>query len=438
MRYTLIKREEGIKLNEPLRFVSSILGGNKNMKKVIVIGGGPAGMMAAITAADKYKVFLIERNEKLGKKLFITGKGRCNVTNKKDISDFFDYIPGNPEFLYSSLYTFTNENTIEFFNSRNTPLKTERGDRVFPKSDKSSDIIKALEKELEDKGVKIMLNSPVRDIKVKNNLIHSVILQNGLEIEGDYFIIATGGASYPQTGSTGDGYKFASKVGHKISNIKPALVPLEIEDPWVKNLQGLSLKNVELKIINSKSKEVYKDFGEMLFTHFGISGPIVLSSSRYVKENEDQYAVLNLKPALTFEELDKRIQKDFNKYINKDFKNSLNDLLPKKLIDTIIKLSNIPEDKKVNSITKEERRNLCSLIQNLKMKIKGFRPIKEAIVTSGGINVDEINPSNMQSKIIPNLHFAGEVIDVDGYTGGFNIQIAFSTGYLAGTMVGDK
>ncbi|MBU5268813.1 NAD(P)/FAD-dependent oxidoreductase [Clostridium cochlearium] len=408
------------------------------MKKVIVIGGGPAGMMAAITAADKYKVFLIERNEKLGKKLFITGKGRCNVTNKKDISDFFDYIPGNPEFLYSSLYTFTNENTIEFFNSRNTPLKTERGDRVFPKSDKSSDIIKALEKELEDKGVKIMLNSPVRDIKVKNNLIHSVILQNGLEIEGDYFIIATGGASYPQTGSTGDGYKFASKVGHKISNIKPALVPLEIEDPWVKNLQGLSLKNVELKIINSKSKEVYKDFGEMLFTHFGISGPIVLSSSRYVKENEDQYAVLNLKPALTFEELDKRIQKDFNKYINKDFKNSLNDLLPKKLIDTIIKLSNIPEDKKVNSITKEERRNLCSLIQNLKMKIKGFRPIKEAIVTSGGINVDEINPSNMQSKIIPNLHFAGEVIDVDGYTGGFNIQIAFSTGYLAGTMVGDK
>lgn len=438
MRYTLIKREEGIKLNEPLGFVSSILGGNKNMKKVIVIGGGPAGMMAAITAADKYKVFLIERNEKLGKKLFITGKGRCNVTNKKDISDFFDYIPGNPEFLYSSLYTFTNENTIEFFNSRNTPLKTERGDRVFPKSDKSSDIIKALEKELEDKGVKIMLNSPVRDIKVKNNLIHSVILQNGLEIEGDYFIIATGGASYPQTGSTGDGYKFASKVGHKISNIKPALVPLEIEDPWVKNLQGLSLKNVELKIINSKSKELYKDFGEMLFTHFGISGPIVLSSSRYVKENEDQYAVLNLKPALTFEELDKRIQKDFNKYINKDFKNSLNDLLPKKLIDTIIKLSNIPEDKKVNSITKEERRNLCSLIQNLKMKIKGFRPIKEAIVTSGGINVDEINPSNMQSKIIPNLHFAGEVIDVDGYTGGFNIQIAFSTGYLAGTMVGDK
>lgn len=438
MRYTLIKREEGIKLNEPLGFVSSILGGNKNMKKVIVIGGGPAGMMAAITAADKYKVFLIERNEKLGKKLFITGKGRCNVTNKKDISDFFDYIPGNPEFLYSSLYTFTNENTIEFFNSRNTPLKTERGDRVFPKSDKSSDIIKALEKELEDKGVKIMLNSPVRDIKVKNNLIHSVILQNGLEIEGDYFIIATGGASYPQTGSTGDGYKFASKVGHKISNIKPALVPLEIEDPWVKNLQGLSLKNVELKIINSKSKEVYKDFGEMLFTHFGISGPIVLSSSRYVKENEDQYAVLNLKPALTFEELDKRIQKDFNKYINKDFKNSLNDLLPKKLIDTIIKLSNIPEDKKVNSITKEERRNLCSLIQNLKMKIKGFRPIKEAIVTSGGINVDGINPSNMQSKIIPNLHFAGEVIDVDGYTGGFNIQIAFSTGYLAGTMVGDK
>ncbi|CDI49419.1 NAD(P)/FAD-dependent oxidoreductase [Clostridium tetani] len=408
------------------------------MKTVVVIGGGPAGMMAAITAANKYKVLLIEKNEKLGKKLFITGKGRCNVTNKKDISDFFDYIPGNPEFLYSSLYTFTNENTIEFFNSRNTPLKIERGDRVFPSSDKSSDIIKALEKELNDKGVKIMLNTSVKDIKIKNDGIHSVILQNGLELQGDCFIIATGGASYPQTGSTGDGYKFASKAGHRIATIKPALVPLEIKDQWVKNLQGLSLKNVELKIINNKSKELYKDFGEMLFTHFGISGPIVLSASRYVKESEHQYAVLNLKPALTSEELDKRIQKDFSKYINKDFRNSLNDLLPKKLIDIIVKLSNIPEDKKVNSITKEERKNLCNLIQNLKMEIKGFRSIKEAIITSGGVHVDEINPSNMQSKIIPNLYFAGEVIDVDGYTGGFNIQIAFSTGYLAGTMVGDK
>lgn len=408
------------------------------MKTVIVIGGGPAGIMAAITASNKYKVLLIEKNEKLGKKLFITGKGRCNVTNKKDISDFFDYIPGNPEFLYSSLYTFTNENTMEFFNSRNTPLKIERGDRVFPISNKSSDIIKALENELNDKGVKIMLNTSVKDIKIKSDRICSVLLQNGLELKGDYFIIATGGSSYPQTGSTGDGYKFASKVGHKITTIKPSLVPLEIKDEWVNSLQGLSLKNVELKIVNNKNKELYKDFGEMLFTHFGISGPIVLSSSRYVKENECQYAVLNLKPALTFEELDRRLQKDFNKYINKDFKNSLNDLLPKKLIDIIVELSTIPEDKKVNSITKEERQKLCNLIQNLKMEIRGPRPIKEAIITSGGVNVGEINPSNMKSKIIPNLYFAGEVIDVDGYTGGFNLQIAFSTGYLAGTMVGDE
>lgn len=408
------------------------------MKTVIVIGGGPAGIMAAIPASNKYKVLLIEKNEKLGKKLFITGKGRCNVTNKKDISDFFDYIPGNPEFLYSSLYTFTNENTMEFFNSRNTPLKIERGDRVFPISNKSSDIIKALENELNDKGVKIMLNTSVKDIKIKSDRICSVLLQNGLELKGDYFIIATGGSSYPQTGSTGDGYKFASKVGHKITTIKPSLVPLEIKDEWVNSLQGLSLKNVELKIVNNKNKELYKDFGEMLFTHFGISGPIVLSSSRYVKENECQYAVLNLKPALTFEELDRRLQKDFNKYINKDFKNSLNDLLPKKLIDIIVELSTIPEDKKVNSITKEERQELCNLIQNLKMEIRGPRPIKEAIITSGGVNVGEINPSNMKSKIIPNLYFAGEVIDVDGYTGGFNLQIAFSTGYLAGTMVGDE
>lgn len=408
------------------------------MKTVVVIGGGPAGMMAAITASNKYRVLLIEKNEKLGKKLFITGKGRCNVTNKKDISDFFDYIPGNPEFLYSSLYTYTNENTIEFFNSRNTPLKVERGDRVFPLSDKSSDIIKALEKELNNKGVEIMLNTPVYDIKVKNDMIHSIILQDGSEIKGDYFIVATGGKSYPQTGSTGDGYKFASKVGHKITNIKPSLVPIEIKDSWVKDLQGLSLRNVELKIINNKSKELYKDFGEMLFTHFGISGPIVLSASRYVRENEHQYAVINLKPALTFDELDRRIQKDFIKYINKDFRNALNDLLPKKLIDIIVKLSCIPEDKKVNSITKEERKNLCNLIQNLKMEIKGFRDIKEAIITSGGVNVGEINPSNMQSKIMPNLYFAGEVIDVDAYTGGFNVQIAFSTGYLAGTMAGDE
>ncbi|WP_027623510.1 NAD(P)/FAD-dependent oxidoreductase [Clostridium lundense] len=408
------------------------------MAKVIVIGGGPAGMMAAITAAEKHKVTLIEKNDKLGKKLFITGKGRCNVTNGKDIGEFFDYIPGNSQFLYSSLYTFTNENVMNFFEKLGVKLKVERGDRVFPESDKSSDIIRALEKELIKKNVEILLNSEVEEIIENNKEISSVKLKNDKIIKGDYFIMTTGGISYPQTGSTGDGYKFAKKLGHCIIDLKPSLVPLEIEDSWVKDLQGLSLKNVELSIKNSKGKTIYSEFGEMLFTHFGISGPIVLSASRFVKEKESFHAIINLKPALNEEELDKRIQKDFAKYINKDFKNSLEDLLPKKLIDIIIKLSNIPENKKVNSITKEERKNLVNLLHNLTLKVKGLRPIAEAIVTSGGVCVKEVDPSTMKSKIINNLYFAGEVLDVDAYTGGYNIQIAFSTGYLAGTMVGEK
>lgn len=408
------------------------------MAKVVVIGGGPAGMMAAIAAAGKHKVTLIEKNDKLGKKLFITGKGRCNVTNGKDIGEFFDYIPGNSQFLYSSLYTFTNEDVINFFKKLGVKLKVERGDRVFPESDKSSDIIRALEKELIKKDVEVLLNSEVEEIIESNKEISSIKLKNNKIIKGDYFIITTGGISYPQTGSTGDGYKFARKLGHSVVDLKPSLVPLEIEEPWVKDLQGLSLKNVELSIKDSKGKTMYSEFGEMLFTHFGISGPIVLSASRFVKEKESFSAVINLKPALSEEELDKRIQKDFAKYINKDFKNSLEDLLPKKLIDIIIKLSNIPENKKVNSITKEERKNLVNLLHNLTLKIKGLRPIAEAIVTSGGICVKELDPSTMKSKIINNLYFAGEVLDVDAYTGGYNIQIAFSTGYLAGTMVGEK
>ncbi|KAJ52511.1 hypothetical protein BD780_001828 [Clostridium tetanomorphum] len=408
------------------------------MSKVIVIGGGPAGMMAAISASTKHDVTLIEKNDKLGKKLFITGKGRCNVTNKKDISEFFEYIPGNSQFLYSSLYTFTNENVIEFFEKLGIKLKVERGDRVFPNSDKSSDIIKALEKELHNRGVKIILNNKVAEVMVNNNIITSVKLKNNDTIKGDYFIIATGGASYPQTGSTGDGYKFAQNLGHSIVDLKPALVPLEIQEEWVKQLQGLSLKNIELSIKNSKNKVVFSEFGEMIFTHFGISGPIVLSASRFIKNNENFKAVINLKPALTSEELNKRIQKDFAKYINKDFKNSLEDLLPKKLIDIIINLSNICENKKVNSITKEERKRLVYLLQNLELKVKGLRPIDEAIITAGGVNVKEIDPSTMKSKIIDNLYFAGEVLDVDAYTGGYNIQIAFSTGHLAGVMIDKK
>lgn len=408
------------------------------MKKVVVIGGGPAGMMAAIYAAEKCQVTLIEKNNKLGKKLFITGKGRCNITNNKDISEFFDYIPVNPNFLYSSLYSFTNENTKEFFQRLGVELKVERGDRLFPKSDKSSDIIKAFEKELQSKNVKLMLNSCVKKIVSKDKKIIKVILQDNKEINGDYFILASGGLSYPQTGSTGEVLSFAKELGHSIVTPRPSLVPIEIKEEWIKELQGLSLKNVSFSIKNEKGKVLYKDFGEMLFTHFGISGPIVLSGSGTINKRSNLKAVINLKPALSEEELDKRIQKDFNKYSNKDFKNSLKDLLPQKLIEKIVQLSGIDENKKVNSITREERKILVHLLQNFELSIKGLRPIAEAIVTSGGVNVKEIDPSNMKSKIIDNLYFTGEMIDVDAYTGGFNIQIALSTGYLAGVSVREQ
>lgn len=408
------------------------------MKKVVVIGGGPAGMMTAIYAAEKHQVTLIEKNNKLGKKLFITGKGRCNITNNKDISEFFDYIPVNSNFLYSSLYSFTNENTKEFFQRLGVELKVERGDRLFPKSDKSSDIIKAFEKELQSKNVKIMLDSCVKKIISQDKKIIKVILQDNKEISGDYFILASGGLSYPQTGSTGEGLSFAEELGHNIITPHPSLVPIEVKEEWIKELQGLSLKNVSFSIKDEKGKVLYKDFGEMLFTHFGISGPIVLSGSGTVNKRANLKAVINLKPALSEEELDKRIQKDFDKYSNKDFKNSLNDLLPQKLIGKIVQLSGIDENKKVNSITREERKTLVHLLQNFQLSIKGLRPIAEAIVTSGGINVKEIDPSNMKSKIIDNLYFAGEMIDVDAYTGGFNIQIALSTGYLAGISVGEQ
>lgn len=405
------------------------------MLTAIVIGGGPAGMMAAIQASKKYKTILIEKNEKLGKKLYITGKGRCNVTNTKDISEFFEYIPGNPNFLYSALYTFTNENTMEFFEKSGVKLKVERGDRVFPVSDKSSDIITALVKNLEQNNVDVRLNMRVNKFIHNKNKITAIEFEDGNTIRGDFFILCTGGMSYPQTGSNGDGYKLAKDLGHKITDIMPSLVPIEISEEWIKDLQGLSLKNVELKIVDNKDKILYENFGEMLFTHFGISGPIVLSGSRVAAKHKNLKAIIDLKPAMSLEDLDKRIQKDFRKYINKDFKNSLDELLPKKLIDTIINISKIDPNKKVNLITKQERINLGCILKKLTLSIKGCRPISEAIVTSGGINTKEIDPSTMKSKLVDNLYFAGEIVDVDACTGGFNIQIALSTGYLAGNNI---
>ncbi|MFY9532428.1 NAD(P)/FAD-dependent oxidoreductase, partial [Clostridium sp.] len=389
------------------------------MAKVIVIGAGPAGIMAAITAAENHKVVLIDSNEKIAKKLFITGKGRCNITNAKDIGDFFDYIPGNPHFLYSALYSFTNNDVIEMIENEGTKLKVERGGRVFPESDKSSDIIKALSKKLSKAKVDIRLNSKVTDVFLENDIIKSVEINGSEIISADYFIIATGGASYPLTGSRGEGQVLAEKMGHKIIDLKPSLVPVELNGDWFKELIGLTLKNIKLDILDSKNKVKYSNQGEMKFTSYGISGPIVLSGSRFI-DYKDTYSIsIDLKPSLDEKELDLRIQKDFKKYINKDFRNSLDDLLPQKMIPLIIKLSMIDPYKKVNEITKVERKNLVNAIKNIKGKVKGLRPLAEAIVTSGGVSTLEIDPSTMKSKIINNLSFAGEVIDVDAFTGGY-------------------
>lgn len=401
------------------------------MSKVIVIGAGPAGMMASIVASKKNEVILLDGNERIGKKLFITGKGRCNVTNSKDISEFFDYIPGNPHFLYSSLYTFTNNDTISFFESRGIKLKEERGGRVFPSSDKSSDIIKGLEKALIESKVKVLLNHKVEKIICSENKILEVVTSKG-NIKGDKFIMATGGTTYPLTGSDGKGYEFAKEMGHNIIKLEPSLVPIELKEEYIKELMGLSLKNVSVSI-KEGNKILYKEQGEMIFTHFGVSGPLILSGSRFLKKDKSLLLFIDLKPALSIKELDNRIQKDFKKNLNKNFKNSLDELLPRKIIPTIITLSEISPEKKVNEITKEERKKLVTTIKELTFTIKGVRSINEAIVTAGGVDTKEIDSSTMKSKIIDNLSFAGEVIDVDAFTGGYNVQIALSTGYLAGT-----
>ena len=409
--------------------------------KVVVIGGGPAGMIAAITAAkEKNEVILVEKKSSLGNKLKITGKGRCNLTFEGDIENFKQNVVENFKFLYSSFSNFTNKDTIEYFNSLGVPTKLERGGRIFPVSDKAEDIVIALKKELNKYNVKVLLNSSIKDIIIENNIVKGVLLQNNKTLECDKCILATGGKSYTSTGSTGDGYVLAKELGHNVVKIRPGLVPLKSNDDICKKLQGLSLKNVTLKLFDD-NKKIYEQFGEMLFSHFGITGPIVLSASSKLNRIDDIdnklklkkiYAVIDLKPALDFETLDKRICRDFEKYSNKEFKNSLIDLLPQKIIPVILELSCIKQNKKVNQITKDERKRLVEIIKNFKINITGFMPLDIAIITCGGIDTKQINPKTMESKLVKGLYFAGEIIDVDAYTGGFNLQIAFSTGVAAG------
>lgn len=434
--------------------------------KVVIIGGGPAGMIAGIAAAKKGdNVIILEKMNMLGRKLLITGKGRCNITSSIDISEFIQNIPGNGRFLYSCFEQFTNKDIINLLEKHKVNVKEERGNRIFPVSDKSIDVLNALLEELKELNVNIITNADVKNILINDNIITGVeYIKGGNKVieRADKVILATGGKSYPSTGSTGDGYDIAKKIGHTITKIVPSLVPINANSiesiekgnkeifesqyntslELCKDLQGLSLKNVEIKLEDTeKNKIIYNDFGEMLFTHFGVSGPTILSGSAHLLryknienlfENGKIVLKIDLKPALTEEKLDLRLLRDFEKEKNKLFKNSLNDLLPQKLIEPIIKISGINPNKQINEITKLERLKLIKILKNLTITITGFRPINEAIVTSGGVSIKEINPKTMESKIISGLYFAGEIIDVDAYTGGFNLQIAYSTGYAAG------
>lgn len=430
--------------------------------KVIVIGGGPAGIMSAISAKKcGNDVIILEKMESLGKKLLITGKGRCNITSGLDISEFINNIPGNGRFLYSSFQNFTNKDIINFLESHGVKVKEERGNRIFPVSDKSKDVLDAFYDELRALNIKIYTNSKVTNIFVENGVATKVEYEhngNKYVLLADKIILATGGKSYPTTGSTGDGYRIAKNLGHTVTDIRPSLIPIVANDNddteklnlgnyknsrnLCKALQGLSLRNIKIEVIDTtKNKVIYEDFGELLFTHFGVSGPTILSASshiiRYKNIDEllkDGKIIINidLKPALSKEKLDDRILRDFDKEKNKLFRNSLDDLLPQKLINPVIDLSGINPNKKVNEISKKERLNLIEILKGFSITICGFRPVEEAIITAGGINIKEINPKTMESKIVKNLYFAGEIIDVDAYTGGFNLQIAYSTGYTAG------
>lgn len=414
--------------------------------RVIVIGGGAAGMLAAISAAENgAEVILLEKNEKLGKKIYITGKGRCNITNDCDAENFFANVVCNSKFLYSAYYSFDNNMIIDLLSRAGLEMKTERGNRVFPVSDHSSDVIRTLSRILKENKVDIRLNTSVKDIIVENGVATGVILDDGKKIASDSVILATGGLSYSSTGSTGDGHKLVKKYGHTVMECKPALVPFETEDKWCYELQGLALKNVSVALYsyeensndgkNKKQKAIYEGFGEMLFTHFGVSGPLIISASSYYSKKiygKRAKLIIDLKPALSDEQLDKRLLKDFEENNNKAFKNSLNGLLPSRLIGVIISKSGIDPEKPVHSISREERQRLLDSLKRLEITIKGTREFNEAIITQGGINVKEVNPSTMESKIVKNLYFAGELLDLDALTGGYNLQIAWSTGHLAG------
>ena len=413
------------------------------MSHVIVVGGGAAGMFAAIAAAKNgHQVTLYEKNEKLGKKIFITGKGRCNITSAADMEELFDAVVTNSKFLYSSFYGYTNQNVIDFFEDAGVPVKIERGNRVFPISDHSSDVIRALEREMKKVGVKVCLNTEVKSVEAEKGKFNKVVLKDTTTQTADACIVATGGLSYRSTGSTGDGFRFAENVGHKVTQCFPSLVPMETKEPWICELQGLSLRNVEAKILDGK-KELYKDFGEMLFTHFGVSGPLIISASSYVGkkfmdkngQKKELTLEIDLKPALTEEQLDQRVLRDFEENHNRQFKNAITKLFPTKLIPVMLELGGIDPEKKVNSIEKEERKQFVHLIKHFRMTLTGLRDYPEAIITKGGVNVKEIDPGTMESKLVKGLYFAGEVLDLDALTGGFNLQIAWSTGYAAGNAI---
>lgn len=409
------------------------------MSKVLIIGGGAAGMMAAISAAESGKsVELFEKNEKLGKKLFITGKGRCNITNAADLEDFFPAVTSNPKFLYSAFYSFTNEQVIALFERLGVRTKVERGGRVFPVSDHSSDVIQALRGEMDRLGVNVHLRAEVKNLIIDERAAKGVTLSDGRKVYGDAVIVATGGISYPSTGSTGDGYRFAGKCGHKVTELSPSLVPMEVKEWYAGELMGLSLRNIEIRITDGK-KKMYQEFGEMLFTHYGVTGPVILSASSIVGnrlKDKELTLHIDLKPALTEEQLDKRVLREFEANHNRQFKNAVDSLFPAKLRPVMVELSGIPEEKKVHEITKEERLRFVRLIKDFTMTLTGLRGYNEAIITKGGVSVKEIDPGTMESKLVKGLYFAGEVLDLDAVTGGYNLQIAWSTGYLAGMNAG--